>query len=115
MVILHETKKLNELLTKGGIYMLILDRGIGETVMIGEDVYCTVLGFDGDKVRLAFDAPQSLPVHRQEIQQRIWREKRGEGGGLEDGLSLNETVVDRLITRFKNTKSCNKKLLENIA
>lgn len=55
--------------------MLILTRRISEAVIVGDDVYLTVLGIKGNQVRLGFDAPQSVTIHRQEIQQRIQAEQ----------------------------------------
>jgi carbon storage regulator len=55
--------------------MLILTRRISEAIIIGDDVYLTVLGIKGNQVRLGFDAPQSVTIHRQEIQQRIHAEQ----------------------------------------
>ena len=51
--------------------MLILTRRISEAVIIGDDVYLTVLGIKGNQVRLGFAAPQDVIIHRQEIQQKI--------------------------------------------
>lgn len=81
--------------------MLFLTRRVGETVVIGEDVYCTILGFEDGAVRLAFDAPKSMPIHRNEIQQKIWRERK-EKKRFEDFLREKESVVDRLLSQFKN-------------
>lgn len=60
--------------------MLILTRRVGETVMIGEDVTITVLGVKGNQVRVGINAPKSVPVHREEIYERIKREQQGESG-----------------------------------
>jgi len=57
--------------------MLILTRRIGETLMVGDDVAITVLGVKGNQIRLGVDAPKDVSVHREEIYQRIQRE-RGE-------------------------------------
>lgn len=54
--------------------MLILTRRTGETVMIGHDVTLTVLGVKGNQVRIGVDAPRNVPVHREEIYERIKRE-----------------------------------------
>lgn len=57
--------------------MLILTRRTGETVMIGNDVTLTVLGVKGNQVRLGINAPKDVPVHREEIFERIRRELQG--------------------------------------
>ena len=62
--------------------MLILTRRVGETVIIGDDVAVTVLGVKGNQVRIGVVAPKEVSVHRQEIYERIKKEK--ESGGSQD-------------------------------
>ncbi len=58
--------------------MLILTRRVGESVMIGDEVTITVLGVKGNQVRVGVNAPREIAVHREEIYQRIKREKEAQ-------------------------------------
>ncbi len=58
--------------------MLVLKRCIGEKIVIGDDVTITVLGLKGKQVKFAIEAPLEIPVHREEIYQRILK-KRADG------------------------------------
>lgn len=57
--------------------MLILTRRIGESIVVGEDmgVSFTVLGVHGNQVRIGINAAKNIPVHREEIAQRIINER----------------------------------------
>ena len=55
--------------------MLILTRRVGETLMVGDEVTVTALGVKGNQVRIGVNAPKEVAVHREEIYQRIQKEK----------------------------------------
>ena len=59
----------------GLVGMLILTRRVGETLMIGDNVTVTVLGTKGSQVRLGVNAPRDISMHREEIYERIQKEK----------------------------------------
>jgi carbon storage regulator len=59
--------------------MLILTRRIGETLVVGDEVTVTVLGVKGNQVRLGVNAPKDVAVHREEIYERIQKEKQEKG------------------------------------
>jgi carbon storage regulator len=54
--------------------MLILTRRTGETLVIGDSISVTVLETRGNQVRIGIEAPRDVPVHRQEVAERIARE-----------------------------------------
>ena len=56
--------------------MLVLSRHRDESIMIGDNVVITIVDIRGDKVRLGIDAPQEIPVHRQEVYDAIKRENQ---------------------------------------
>jgi len=56
--------------------VLVLTRRIGETLNIGDDVQVTIIGICGSRVRIGIMAPKEVPVHREEIRERIERERR---------------------------------------
>ena len=58
--------------------MLVLTRKIGETLMIGDDVTVKVIGVNGNQVRLGIDAPKDVPVHREEIYEKVQAERESE-------------------------------------
>lgn len=53
--------------------MLVLTRRIGESIVINGNIIVTVNRIHGDRVSLGIKAPPAIPVHREEVQERIER------------------------------------------
>jgi carbon storage regulator len=51
--------------------MLVLSRKNGEAIHIGNNITITILATDGQRVKLGVVAPAEVPVHRQEVYERI--------------------------------------------
>jgi len=64
----------------------MLTRRPGERVVIGEDVFVTVLEVSGRTVRLGIAAPEELPVYREEIWLAVKEENRAAAVAGADSL-----------------------------
>jgi carbon storage regulator len=58
-------------LTTEGKTMLVLSRKMGEQIVISDNIKVTVLNLHGDRVQIGIEAPREVPVHRQEVRDRI--------------------------------------------
>lgn len=60
--------------------MLILQRKVGESLLIGGEIEVTVLSVEAGRVRLAIEAPRSVPILRSELRRaaEVNREAAGE-------------------------------------
>ena len=62
--------------------MQIFTQESGSSLLIGDDVIVTVLALTGNSARLGTEAPKEIPVHREELYQRI----HGLDGGTSDDV-----------------------------
>lgn len=55
---------------------LVLTRHVGESIIIGNtgDIKITILAVRGNQIRVGIEAPKEIPVHREEIYERIQAE-----------------------------------------
>lgn len=51
--------------------MLVLNRRPGESIVIGDNIKITAIETSRAGVRLGIEAPRDIPVHREEIADRI--------------------------------------------
>ena len=62
--------------------MLILQRKAGESLLIGDEIEVSVLSVEAGRVRLAIQAPRSVPILRSELKRAVTanQEAAVEGG-----------------------------------
>ncbi len=58
--------------------MLVLSRREHETLVVGDDVFLTIVEIRHGQVRMAIEAPRSVSIHRKEVWLKI---KNGEAAG----------------------------------
>ncbi len=56
--------------------MLVLTRKLGEVIKIGDKVKVVVVAVDGGSVKLGIEAPDEIPVHREEVYVKIASENK---------------------------------------
>lgn len=64
--------------------MLVFSRRQGESVVIGNGIRVSVVAISGQRVRLAFEAPDSVSVDREEVRLR----KNKDASHRKDGHDL---------------------------
>ena len=56
--------------------MLVLTRKLGEIIKIGDKIKVVVVSVEGGSVKLGIEAPYEIPVHREEVYEKIASENR---------------------------------------
>lgn len=56
---------------EGDSYMLVLSRKIEEKIRIGDNIQLAILGIQNGQVKIGVQAPKEVPVHREEVKQKI--------------------------------------------
>lgn len=51
--------------------MLVLSRKVGQRILVGENIVITVTGLKGDRVKLGIQGPPEVPIHREEVHNRV--------------------------------------------
>ena len=77
--------------------MLVLQRKVGESFLIGEDITVSIIGIEGNRARIAISAPNEVPILRSELVQtaRTNPESAVEESAPEQLLSLLGSVLER--------------------
>lgn len=56
--------------------MLVLSRRTNESIHIGDEIYITVLGVEGEKVKIGITAPKDVPILRGEIFEAVQSQEK---------------------------------------
>jgi carbon storage regulator len=54
--------------------MLILDRYLGQKIVVNDNIFITLINVRSNTVKLGFEAPQDVKIYRDEIYQRMLRQ-----------------------------------------
>lgn len=73
--------------------MLVLSRTKGQQIVVGGTITVTVLEVRGDKVKLGFNGPAEIPIHRQEVFERLTQETLSQDGLTEIDSRLTPSLV----------------------
>lgn len=76
--------------------MLVLTRKPGENIRIGADVVVTVLGVRSGHVKIGIQAPRGVPVHREEVYEKIAEANRDASSSPADASEATRTMRSRL-------------------
>ncbi len=63
--------------------MLVLTRKLGEVIKIGDKIKVVVISVEGGSVKLGVEAPEEIPVHREEIYEKIAAENKAASAQLD--------------------------------
>ncbi|OGF99206.1 MAG: carbon storage regulator [Candidatus Glassbacteria bacterium RIFCSPLOWO2_12_FULL_58_11] len=74
--------------------MLILTRKLGESIAIGDSIKVTLLEVQGKQVKLGVLAPQDVPIHRQEVYEKIQLENLRASVASENDLSALTRILE---------------------
>ena len=72
--------------------MLILSRRAGESLTIGDEITITVVGVNGNQIRLGITAPREVRVLREEIYRAMHEENRAAASAVDSEKRLKEVL-----------------------
>lgn len=75
--------------------MLVLTRKVNEGIHIGDDVFVRVVEIGRGAVRLGIDAPGHVPIHRQEIFERIQEQNLQSSRGISEEILQAAEILRR--------------------
>jgi len=73
---------------------LVLTRGVGERILIGDDIVIEVRAIvDSRHVRIAIEAPRQVPIHRSEVYDAVAAANAASTQSKESLLELGATLA----------------------
>ena len=80
--------------------MLVLSRKVNERIVVGDSLVITVTAIRGDRVRLGFEGPPGVKIHREEVLLRIAAEEPaapiGAGAAADTASDVAPTGGDKV-------------------
>ena len=73
---------------------------MGESINIGDDIKISIMEIKGRSVRIGIEAPQSMPIHREEVYTKIQEENRL----ASEWREVNMETLGSLIKNIKGKK-----------
>lgn len=75
--------------------MLVLSRKKGESIIIQEHIEVTVLGVEGDTVRIGISAPKQMDIFRKEIYLSIQESNRESTAHTQMNLDALRNMINK--------------------
>ena len=66
--------------------MLVLTRKVGESLIIGDNIKITICAVNNSQIRVGIQAPKDIEIHREEIYEKIKKEKKVSDNNKKDSL-----------------------------
>ena len=72
--------------------MLVIERKVGESILIGDNIRIVLSDISGGKVKIAIDAPREIKILRNELVETSEFNKNASIANIKDMKELNEKL-----------------------
>ncbi len=79
--------------------MLVLVRRRDESIVIGGDIVVTILGVEGERVKIGIKAPREVSILRNELCEQVMSENRAAIASSSDAHGLLPELRGRLVCK----------------